>query len=181
MALEIGNSAVDFKLKGVDGKEYALASFADRKALAIVFSCNHCPYVEAYEDRMIQIHKQFEPKGFTLVAINSNEDKNYPQDSFENMVIRAKDKGFPFPYLRDETQRVARAYGAVRTPHVFLLDEKRNLRYQGAIDDNWEHPDKLKKPYLIWAIEALLAGKLPPQAETLPVGCSIKWRANEKK
>lgn len=176
MALQIKEKAPDFQLPGIDGRHYNFNSFANKLLVGIVFSCNHCPYVKAYEDRMTAIEKQFTGQGFGLAAINSNDDKNYPEDSFDNMIRRAQEKGFNFPYLRDETQQMAKAYGATRTPHVFLLDRERQLRYMGAIDDNWEHPNRIKRHYLVEAIEALLKNEEPPVAETFPVGCTIKWR-----
>ncbi|MBI4062739.1 MAG: thioredoxin family protein [Elusimicrobia bacterium] len=178
MAIQIGNKAPDFDLTGVDGKKCSLKNFADKPALAVIFSCNHCPYVIAYEDRMAAIQKEFGSKGLQVVTINSNEDQNYPEDSFDNMKKRAKEKNFPFPYLRDETQAVAKAYGAAKTPHVFLFDKNRALVYAGTIDDNWEHPEKVKLRYLALAIEAVLSGRPPNPKETFPVGCSIKWRKN---
>ena len=179
MALQLGGKAPDFQLPGVDGKHYSLETFANKLLLGVVFSCNHCPYVKAYEDRLISIQKQFAAKGLALVAINANDDKNYPDDSFDRMVLRAREKGFNFPYLRDETQATAKAYAASRTPHIFLLDKDRQLRYTGAIDDNWEHPGRVKQNYLIDAIEALLKNEDPPRKETFPVGCSIKWRPDK--
>ena len=177
MAIQNGEKAKEFNLKGVDSKNYTLESFKDKPVLGVVFSCNHCPYVIAYEDRMIEIQKKYADKGFQLVAINSNEDQNHPEDSFEKMIERAKSKGFPFPYLRDDTQQVAKAYGAAKTPHVFLFNQERSLSYTGTLDDNWEYPNKVKKQYLADAVEALLAKRQPSQTQTFPVGCTIKWRS----
>ena len=120
--LNIGEKAPDFNLPAVDGKEYSLASFAGKKVVAVIFTCNHCPNAQAYEKRIIAFQNDYSGKGVQVVAINSNEDKNYPQDSFEHMKVRAEEKGFNFPYLRDESQETAKAYGAKVTPHVFLLD-----------------------------------------------------------
>ncbi|MBI4056946.1 MAG: thioredoxin family protein, partial [Elusimicrobia bacterium] len=117
----LGDKTPDFNLKGVDGKSYGPQDFASSKILVVIFSCNHCPYVQAYEERMIQIQKEYAAKGVQFVLINSNEDKNYPDDSFENMVKRAEEKGYPFPYLRDDSQNVAKAYGATHTPHLFVF------------------------------------------------------------
>src|SRR4051794_10291275 len=116
--MELGSQAPDFKLKGVDGTAHALADYKDKPVLVVVFSCNHCPYVVAYEERMSAIAREYAAKGVQWVAINANDDKGYPEDSFENMVARAKEKGFPYPYLRDDTQAVARAYAATHTPHL---------------------------------------------------------------
>src|SRR5881398_1395619 len=128
VGLPLGASAVDFQLKGVDGKTHSLNSLSDSKAVVVVFSCNHCPYVQAYEDRMVQIQKDYSPKGVTLVAINSNDDTGYPEDSYPNMIKRAEERGFNFPYLRDDTQEIARKYGAICTPHVFAFDQQRRRR-----------------------------------------------------
>lgn len=168
--------AQDFNLPGVDGKNHSLSEFKDKKALITVFSCNHCPYVQAYEDRLIDIQKDYGPKGAQVVAINSNESDNYPEDSFENMAARAKMKKFNFPYLRDESQNVARSYGATHTPHIFLFDQRGDLRYTGKIDDNWQEPSKVQRRYLREALDALLAGKPISEPETFAIGCTIKWR-----
>jgi len=175
VGLALGSSAVDFHLKGADGKMYGLQSFKDKKALIVAFTCNHCPYVKDYEDRMIQLQHDYSPKGVTFVAINSNDDANYPEDSFDNMVRRSKDKGFNFPYLRDETQEVAKRYGGICTPHVFAFDEKRVLQYKGRIDDN-RNRSLVKTEDLRNALDSMLAGKTPTIRETRPFGCSIKWK-----
>jgi len=175
MPLRVGDKAVDFKLKGVDGKYYSLEDFKDKKVIAIAFTCNHCPYVKAYEDRMIAIQRDYEDKGFQLIAINPNDDKRYPEDSFENMIIRAKEKGYNFPYLRDEDQKVASIYGAQVTPEIFLIDKDRIIRYHGAIDDNYSDAKKVKRHYLREAIEALLEGREVEIKETRAIGCSVKW------
>ena len=175
VGLPLGSSAVDFQLKGVDDKTHKLNSFADRKALVVVFSCNHCPYVQAYEDRMIQLQKDYSAKGVTLVAINSNDDSGYPEDSYPNMIKRAKDRGFNFPYLRDNTQDIAKKYGAICTPHVFAFDQQRRLQYKGRIDDN-RNPESVKTKDLRDALDAMLVGRKPSVQETRPFGCSVKWK-----
>lgn len=175
VGLPIGSPAVDFKLKGVDENTYSLKSFSDKKALVVIFSCNHCPYVQAYEDRMVQIQHDYLPKGVTLVTINSNDETNYPEDSFPNMVKRAKEKKFNFPYLRDETQDTARKYGGICTPHAFVFDQKRLLQYKGRIDDN-RNAAEVKTRDLRNALDAILSWKTPPVQETRPFGCSIKWK-----
>ena len=164
-----------FALPGVDGKNYGPDDFKGKKALAVIFSCNHCPYVQAYEDRMVEIQRDYASKGVQLIAINSNETKNFPEDDFAHMVKRAKDKEFNFPYLRDENQSVAKAYGPARTPEVFLFDQDFVLRYHGAIDDNYQDPAKVKRKYVREALDDILAGKPPRTKETSAVGCSIKW------
>lgn len=174
--LKIGSKAPNFNLPGVDNKFYSLDSFYNKKILIVIFSCNHCPYVQAYENRIISIQSEFAEKGVQIVAINSNEDKNYPEDSFEEMIKRSNDKHFNFPYLRDETQEVAKAYGATHTPEIFLFDNERKLRYHGKIDDNWKEPEKVKYQYLRNAIEEVLKGKEVSIPETFSIGCTIKWK-----
>ena len=173
--LAIGAKAPDFDLPGVDGKNYSLASFKDYKVVVVMFTCNHCPYVQAYEGRLIAIQRDTLDRGVRLVAINSNETKNYPEDDFPKMIQRAKEKEYNFPYLRDESQVVADAYGAHYTPEIFLLDRERQLRYTGRIDANWQHPQKVRSHDLREAIEAVLAEKTIPQPETHTIGCTIKW------
>ena len=176
MTLQLGDSAPDFKLPGVDGKTCSLSAFQESKVLVVIFSCNHCPYVKAYEDRMVQIQKDYQDRKVQFVLINSNEDINYPEDSFENMVRCAKEKGYPFPYLRDASQGTARSYGATHTPHLFVFDAERQLRYTGKIDDNTQYPGAVKRPYLREALEDLLAGRPVREAETHAIGCTIKWK-----
>jgi peroxiredoxin len=171
----IGAVAPDFSLPGVDDQLYSMKSFADKKIVVVIFSCNHCPYVRAYEDRMIAIQRDFNDRGVALVAINSNETKNHPEDTFPKMVIRSDEKKFNFPYLRDESQKVADVYGAHYTPEIFLLDAERRLRYTGKIDDNWQQPDAVKIRHLRDALEATLTGGSIPVAETHAIGCTIKW------
>jgi peroxiredoxin len=174
--LKIDSRAPGFSLPATDGKFYSLNSFTDKKILIVIFSCNHCPYVQAYEDRIITLQSEFERNGAQIVAINSNDDEKYPDDSFEEMKKRVTDKKFNFPYLRDETQNVAKAYGATHTPQIFLFDENRKLKYEGKIDDNWQEPDKVKSKYLRDAIEEVLASKEVSVPETFSIGCTIKWK-----
>ena len=134
--LSIGEKAPDFNLPGVDGNQYSLQSFAEAKLLIVVFSCNHCPAAIGSEDRMVKLYADYKPKGVEMIAINANEDQNHPDDSFDKMKVRAKQKGFQFPYVRDESQDVAKAYGALRTPHFYVFDADRKLRYTGRMDDN---------------------------------------------
>lgn len=176
MTLTPGATAPDFTLPATDGRTYSLGDFADKTALAIVFSCNHCPYVQAYEDRMMALEREFGPAGFALVAINANETQNYPEDSFEHMVERASARGFNFVYLRDDSQAAATAYGAEKTPHIFLFDRDRTLVYTGAIDDNWKEPQAVTRTYLADAIRATLAGESVAEPTTHAIGCSIKWQ-----
>jgi len=173
--LELGERGPDFTLKGVDGKMHSLSDYVDKKAVVVIISCNHCPTVIANEDRMIQIQKDYADKGVQLVAINGNETNNHPTDDFEQMVKRAKEKGFNFPYLRDDTQEVVRAYGAVRTPEIFLLGPDRSLVYHGRIDDSPDNPAGVKRQDLREALNEVLAGKPVSIPNTVPVGCTVKW------
>jgi peroxiredoxin len=174
--LKIGSAAPDFNLPAVDGNNYSLFSFKDSAALVVIFSCNHCPYVQAYEDRIIELQNEYKNKGVSVVAINSNDTANYPDDSFDHMVDRAKQKGFNFPYLRDEEQYAASAFGATHTPEIFLFNKERKLVYKGKIDDNWQQPEIVKNKYLKNAIDELLKGKEISVPETFSIGCTIKWK-----
>jgi peroxiredoxin len=174
--LELGAAAPDFDLPGTDGRRHSLSSFGAKPVLVVVFSCNHCPYVKAYEDRMVAVQKDYGGRGVQLVAINSNDEKSYPEDSFDEMVRRAKEKSFNFPYLRDEQQTVVEAYGAVCTPHVFVFDQSRRLRYRGRIDDS-KDPANVKSPDLRNALDDLVEGRDVRVPDTRPFGCSIKWFA----
>jgi peroxiredoxin len=173
-SLGLGAKAPDFDLPGVDGRRYSLSSFTDKPVLVVIFSCNHCPYVVAYEDRMIAIQRDYASRGVQLLAINSNDDKAYPEDSFPEMVKRSRNKGFNFPYLRDEPQKVVEAYGGVCTPHVFAFDGGRTLRYRGRIDDS-KDPSKVTVPDLRNALDDVLMGRTVRVPDTKPFGCSIKW------
>lgn len=172
--LALGARAPDFNLPGVDGATHSLNSFDKSPVLVVVFSCNHCPYVKAYEDRMVSIQSDYASKGVRFVAINSNDENAYPEDSFPEMVKRAKAKGFNFPYLRDEEQKVVTAYGAVCTPHVFAFDSARTLRYRGRIDDSRD-PSKVTAHDLRNALDDLTTGAPVRVSDTRPFGCSIKW------
>lgn len=175
--MHIGDSAPDFKnLLGTDGKKHNLADYATSKTLVVMFTCNHCPYVQAYEGRMVALQAEFKDKGVQFVAINSNDDKGYPDDDYAHMVTRAKEKNFNFPYLRDDTQAVAKAYHASHTPHIFVFNDKRKLAYTGKIDDNWQNADQVKQRFLRDALNSLVQGKAPAPAETYAIGCTIKWK-----
>ncbi|MEO7993319.1 MAG: thioredoxin family protein [bacterium] len=175
MSLAIGDPAPAFSLPGVDGRDWSLADFADKTVLVVIFSCNHCPYVQAYEDRIMAIQRDFGAQGAQVVAINSNETVHHPEDRFDLMVERSKMKGFNFPYLRDESQAVAHAYDAERTPQIFCFDNDRQLAYTGAIDDNYKEPSAATRNYLRGAITSLLAGQPVAEATTYAIGCSVKW------
>ncbi|NDJ53367.1 MAG: thioredoxin family protein [Chloroflexi bacterium] len=171
-----GDALIDFSLSGVEDAPVSPADFSDKTALAVVFSCNHCPYVRAWESRMVEIQAQYADKGFQMIAINANDPLKYPSDNLDAMKERAVEIGMNFPYLVDETQDIARAYGAERTPEFFLFDQDRVLRYHGALDDNYEDPSSVSHTYLKDAIEALLEGRAPSTETTPPVGCTIKWK-----
>jgi peroxiredoxin len=172
--LELGATAPDFDLPATDGKRYSLSSFADKPVLVVIFTCNHCPYVKDYEGRMVAIQKDHAGRGVQFVAINSNDAKSYPEDGFDEMVKRAKERSFNFPYLRDEAQIVVDSYGAVCTPHVFAFDRERKLRYRGRIDDSRD-PSKVKSPDLRNALAEMVQGRRVSVPDTKPFGCSIKW------
>ncbi|MBI4392670.1 MAG: thioredoxin family protein [Euryarchaeota archaeon] len=176
--LKIGSAAPPFVLPCVDGKTHALPDFKG-EALLVVFSCNHCPYVQSYEERLIAIGRDYVARGLDFVAVNSNEIENYPEDDFAHMVERAKAKGYTFHYVRDESQEVAESFGAQCTPHVFLFDHNRRLAYQGRIDDNRD-ATQVKRHELREAIEALFAGRPVGLEETPAFGCSIKWDKEPK-
>jgi peroxiredoxin len=178
--LELGKSPPDFSLPGVDGKSYSPASFEDAKLLVIVFSCNHCPYVIGSEDRMIAFHNDYAPKGVAMIAVNSNETQGHPLDSFDNMIKHAAEKKLPWPYVRDESQEIAIKYGALRTPHYYVFDEQRRLRYTGRMDDNPRNPGQEQTHELRDAVDALLAGREVKVPLTNPIGCNVKWKGKER-
>lgn len=171
---QIGDTATDFKLKSVDNKWYSMADYKDAKGFIVVFTCNHCPFAVKYEDRIIELAKKYKPKGYVLLAINPNDPVAQPDDSFEKMQERAKEKKFPFPYLFDEGQKIYPQYGATKTPHIFLLDQHKVVKYIGAIDDNVEDAKAVKEKYLENAISALEKGLDPNPSTTKAIGCSIK-------
>lgn len=169
-----GDKATDFKLKSVDGKMYSMSDYKNAKGFIVVFTCNHCPFAIKYEDRIIDLAKKYEPKGYILLAINPNDPEAQPLDSYDLMKVRAKEKGFTFPYLFDEGQKIYPQYGATKTPHVFLLDKNLVVKYIGAIDDNVEDASAVKEKYLENAIAALDRNQTPSPETTKAIGCSIK-------
>ena len=175
MTLPLGSAAPDFSLPAVDGSTRSLADYADAPLLALVQSCNHCPWVQAWEGRMSELQREYGDRGFRLVAVSSNDAERFPEDSFDAMRARADEQGFAFDYVYDESQEVARALGAERTPEVFLFDADRRLVYHGAIDDNRDDT-AVERRYLRDAIEAVLSGGSPDPADTPAVGCTVKWR-----
>lgn len=177
MSLLVGDIAPDFSLKNIDGAMVSLADYPDAKGFVITFTCNHCPYAIAYEDRIIALDKKYKALGYPVIAINPNDPDVVPDDSFENMIKRAKEKGFTFPYLFDEGQQVYPKYGAKKTPHIYLLNKEEAglvVKYIGAIDDNYANEARVEEPYLANAIDALLAGKPIETTVTKAIGCSIK-------
>ena len=174
---KIGDVATDFKLKNVDNKMVSLSDYKDAKGFIVIFTCNHCPYAKAYENRIIALDKKYASKGYPVIAINPNDPKLEPTDSFEAMKVRAKEKGFTFPYLFDDGQKIYPQYGATKTPHVYIVNKengKNIVRYIGTIDDNYSDANDVSKKYVEAAVDALLAGKPIAQATTVAIGCSIK-------
>ncbi|MBK7410597.1 MAG: thioredoxin family protein [Saprospirales bacterium] len=172
--LQVGDIAPNFHLKGVDGKSYSLDDFPDAKGFIVTFTCNHCPFSVMYEDRIIELHNKYAPLGYPVIAINPNDPAAQSDDSFDKMVERAQEKQFPFVYLLDEGQTIYPQYGAERTPHIFLLDNTRKVRYIGAIDDNVRDASSVTTRYVENAIAALERGEEPDPNFTKAVGCTIK-------
>ena len=176
---EIGDLASDFRLKNVDGKMISLADWKDAKGFIVIFDCNTCPYSKAYNERIIGLNTKYASKGYPLLAINANDPSGSPGDSFDKMVNYAKNKGYSFPYLIDETQTIAKAFGATNTPHVFVLarsDKDLKVVYIGTIDDNARDASSVSKKYVEDAVDALMAGKSVPTTKTKAIGCGIKWK-----
>ncbi|MCS7073738.1 MAG: thioredoxin family protein [Bacteroidia bacterium] len=181
---KIGDTVRPFALQNTKSELVSLEKLCQSnqiKGVIIIFTCNHCPYSKAYEDRIIAIDKKYSPLGFPVLAINPNDPISYPEDNFENMQKRAAEKGFTFHYLWDETQEIAKQFGATKTPHVYILSKSNQnselkVEYIGAIDDNSENSAKVKEKYVEKAVDALLKGKKPNPNFTKAIGCSIKWK-----
>jgi peroxiredoxin len=174
---KVGDVATDFSLKNVDGNKVSLKNIKDAKGYIVIFTCNHCPYAQAYEDRIVALDKKYKKLGYPVVAINPNNPEKQKDDSFVKMQERAKEKKFGFPYLLDEGQKIYPQYGATKTPHVYLLQKtaKGNVvKYMGAIDDNYEDETAVKVKYVANAVDALLKNKEVMVKETKAIGCSIK-------
>ena len=174
---QVGDMVKDFSLKNVDGKMVSMGDYADAKGFILTFTCNTCPYSVAYEDRLIELDKKYASKGFPVIAINPNNPQTKPDDSYEAMKVRAKEKGFTFPYLVDEGQKVYPVFGATRTPHMYVIaktDNGHQVKYIGAIDDNYKDADAATKHYVEDAVDALLEGKEVEVKTTKAIGCSIK-------
>lgn len=179
LGYKIGDIASDFSLKNVDNKMVSLKDFTNAKGFIVIFTCNHCPYAKAYEDRIINLHKRFEPLGYPVIAINPNDPELQPEDSFEKMKIRAQEKEFPFVYLLDEKQEVYPKFGATKTPHVFILNKENAInivKYIGTIDNNYENADNVSQRFVEDAIFALLENRDLTTTNTVAVGCSIKLK-----
>ena len=173
--LQIGDKAPDFNLKATDGETYSLDDFSDADTLVIFFTCNHCPFVKDSDEATRELVEKFQPEGVAFVGINSNSVNTYEEDSFENMVKRMEKYEFPWTYLRDKTQEVARAYGALRTPHFYVFDEDRRLIYTGRAMDKPRNPEESTSFDLEKALEEHLAGEEISTPMTNPVGCNVKW------
>jgi peroxiredoxin len=173
--LRIGDPMPHFSLPSTDGLRVSSELIRD-PVLVVVFTCNHCPYAQAYEDRLIGLQEHFDPEGAQFILINSNDATKYPEDSFAMMKARHDEKSFPFPYCFDETQETAKAFGALCTPHCFVFDRDRKLKYKGRIDDNWKDPGKITEHNLRDALAAVVQDQEPPAHEANAIGCSIKWK-----
>lgn len=174
---KVGEKAADFNLKNIDGKMISLSGFKSAKGFIVVFTCNHCPFAKAYEDRLIALDKKYKDLGYPVIAINPSDPVSIPADNFENMIVRAKDKGFTFPYLLDDDQKVYPLFGATKTPHVFVLQkDKKDLivKYMGAIDNNYKNAADVSEKYVEKAVNSLLEGKEITTTSTVAVGCGIK-------
>ena len=177
----VGDYAKDFKLPNIDGKEVSLSDYNEVKGFIVVFTCNTCPYAKAYESRIVALDKKYASKGFPVIAINPNDITKQPDDSMEKMKVRAADKGFTFPYLRDDSQEVTKAYGATKTPHLYVLNKEGSSKFKvefiGAIDDSPNDPTDVSERYVEAAVDALLKGEKPDITEKRAIGCTIKWKS----
>ncbi len=175
----IGDYASDFKLPNIDGQMVSMSDYKEAKGFVVVFTCNTCPYAKAYESRIIDLDKNYSKKGFPVIAINPNDIKKQPGDSMDEMKKRAQNKGYSFPYLRDDSQDIAKAFGASKTPHVYVLNKEGSGKYRvefiGAIDDSPNDPNDVSETYVEDAINSLLNGKKPVVTEKRAIGCTIKW------
>ena len=174
--VELGFPCPDFRLPSVDGSAVARDDFASTPVLGVFFYCNHCPYAKAIEGRLIELERDYRGKGFCFVAISANDAATYPEDSFANMKKRAEMRGYRFPYLHDESQSVARAFGAVCTPDLYVFDRDRKLAYHGRLDDSPMDPSKVGRRELREAVDAILAGRTAGPHQNPCIRCSIKWK-----
>jgi peroxiredoxin len=173
----LGTPCPPFTLPSVDGRTFARDDFASSPVLVVMFICNHCPYVQAVEDRLIKLARSYGSQGVQLVGICSNDEFTYPDDAPDKLAQRWGEKEYGFPYLHDQTQAVARAFDAVCTPDIFVYDSNRRLAYRGRIDDSWKDEAKVTRRELAEALDALLAGRTPAPDQRPSMGCSIKWHA----
>lgn len=175
LGYKIGDKIEDFKLKNIDNKMVSLSDYKEAKGFIIIFTCNTCPYSVANEDRIIALDAKYKSKGFPVIAINPNDPEVVSEDSFEAMKVRASEKGFTFPYLFDDGQKIYPKFGASKTPHVYIVSKKNmKVEYIGAIDNSSRNPDNVSEKYVENAVNALLAGKKVEKTETRAIGCSIK-------
>ena len=176
---KINDEATDFSLKNVDGRPVSMKDFKDAKGFIVIFTCNHCPFSVAYEDRIIALNNKYAGLGYPVIAINPNDPIRQPADSYEKMIVRSREKGFTFPYIYDADQEIAKAYGASRTPHVYVIKNengKRLVKYIGAIDNNADDASKASSHFAEEAVDSLIEGKSVKVTETKAIGCSIKWK-----
>ncbi len=176
---KVNDEARDFSLKNVDGRPVSLKDFKAAKGYIVIFTCNHCPFSVAYEDRIIALNNKYAALGFPVIAINPNDPEREPTDSYENMIVRAREKGFTFPYLHDASQEIASTYGATRTPHVYVLQKEgeiNRVKYIGAIDNNSDDANNASTHFVEDAVDALIAGEEIKVSETKAIGCTIKWK-----
>ncbi|MEQ6168122.1 MULTISPECIES: thioredoxin family protein [unclassified Ekhidna] len=177
----VGDYAEDFKLPNIDGKMVSMADYNNAEGFIVIFTCNTCPYAKAYESRIIDLDKKFASQGFPVIAINPNDVKQQPGDTMDEMKKRASNKGYTFPYLRDDSQQVAKAFGATKTPHVYVLNKEASGKYKvefiGAIDDSPNDPTDVSETYVEDAIKAIKAGDKPAVTEKRAIGCTIKWKS----
>lgn len=173
---DLGNDCPDFELLGVDGKHHSLSQFPKGSPLVIMFICNHCPYVKAIEERLIQLGNDLKKQQVPVIAICSNDDSAHPEDSFENLKKRAQEKNYPFLYLHDKDQAAAKAFGAVCTPDYFVYDKNHKLAYRGRLDDSWKDAGQVTKRELYDAVQLLLKNEKVFEDQKASMGCSIKWK-----
>lgn len=174
---EVGDEATDFKLKNIDGKMISLSDYKTAKGFIVIFTCNHCPYAKKYEDRIIELDKKYKDQGYPVIAINPNDPTVQPEDGYKEMIDRAKQKGFTFPYLMDEGQKIYPQYGATKTPHVFILQKengKNIVKYIGAIDNNYDNPNDVSEYYAQDAVNSLIKGEPVKMTKTVAIGCTVK-------
>ena len=172
----LGTPIHDFSLEGVDSKTHSLRNYSEKEIIVIIFMCNHCPYVKAVLQRIIELQNEFIDRGVQFIGINPNDATRYPDDSLENMKVIAKENNFSFPYLIDPSQEVAKSYDAVCTPDLYVYAKNRKLVYRGRIDDNWEDSEKVTQQDLKLALENILSGEVVTSKQIPSMGCSIKWK-----